>query len=620
LQAGPLQAFVQARITSFGRVFRRVVKPFLITGALACVLALVVVVAPALSARPYRPEPVQFSMPAGGEDALLGSAASRGGSGVVSKPLRAARRFNAVGLIWRGRVSEPEIAIRTRRNGGRWTRWSPMFTHVEDGPDPGTERAPRGVTSPSWAGEADWVQYRSSRRLPGLRLDFINVRGTATAADRARTAVRHVASAGAGALAALLAPGEAAAAAEPSMVSRAEWGGAKCRPRTSPEYGEVKVAFIHHTVNNNDYTRDEAADVVLAVCLYHRDSNGWNDIGYNFLVDRFGTLYEGRAGGTDEPIVGAQAVGYNAQSTGIANLGTFSDEGQSAAAIRSMAALIRWKLPLHGAPTTGTTTLVSTGGSSNRYPAGASVRLQRVSGHRDTGATECPGSALYAQLPELRRLVAGAEPAPGAITQLDAELVDRHVVPLGRPVGIAGSLTDESGVALGGQTVEVQSLVGRRWRTAATVVTDSSGAFSASVTPRRNRSLRARFEGSGELLPAVSAPVEVAVRPIIALTRAPALGATGRRTVLRGRVQPRKRSLWQVLQAKRGRRWLTVGVKRLPVRANGRFAGSFVPAGSTLYRYYVMSRPDSVTARGGSRKYTLRVPRARTRGGGVLAP
>ena len=595
------------------------VKPFLITSATACALALLVVAAPALSSHPYQPEPVQFSMPAAGEDALLGSA-SRRGAGVVSRPLRAPRRFNAVGLTWRGPVGEPGIAIRTRADGARWTRWSPMATHVEDGPDPGAERAPRGVTSPTWAGEADWVQYRSSRRLPGLRLQFVNVRGTATAADRAKTAVRRVASAGVTTLASALGPADADAAARPSMVSRRQWGASKCPPRSAPEYGEVRAAFVHHTVNNNDYTRDEAPDVVLAVCLFHRNTNGWNDIGYNFLVDRFGTIYEGRAGGTGEAIVGAQAVGYNNQSTGIANLGTFTSERQSPTAIRSLAALIRWKLPLHGAPTTGTTTLVSTGGSGNRYPAGRSVRLQRVSGHRDTGATSCPGDALYAQLPELRRLVAGAQPAPGAITQLDAEVESADTVPLGTPVELAGNLTDEQGTPLASQPVEVQALVGTRWRTSSTVTTDAQGEFSALVKPRRNRSLRASFSGSGDLLPTSSAPFAVAVRPIITLTRAPSEGATGARTVLRGLVQPRKRFVWQVLQARSGSRWLTVGAKRLTAARDGRFRGSFIPAGSALYRYYVMSRADSVTARAGSVKYQLRVPRGRTRGGDVVAP
>ncbi len=595
------------------------VKKLLVTSALVCALTLAVVAAPALSSRPYRPDPVQFSMSGAGEKDLLGNA-SRRGAGVVSRPLRTVKRFNAVGLTWRGRLAEPGIAIRTRIDGGGWTPWSAMSTHEEDAADPGDEPAPRGVTSPTWAGEADWVQYRSSRRLPGLRLQFINVRGTATAADRAKTAVRRAANAGIGTLASVLSAGSASAAAKPSMVSRAEWGAAKCQPRSGPEMGEVEAAFVHHTVNNNDYTRDEAPDVVLAICLFHRNTNGWNDIGYSFLVDRFGTLYEGRAGGTDKAVVGAHAVGYNAQSTGIANLGTFTEEEQSAASIRSMAALIRWKLPLHGVPTPGSVNLVSTGGSTNRYPAGRTVRLQRVSGHRDTGATECPGEALYAQLPELRRLVAGAQPEPGAITQLDAEVESADTVQLGTPVALNGRLTDEQGAPLAGQPVEVQALVGTRWRTSSTQTTDSQGGFSSLVKPRRNRSLRASYPGSGDLLPTFSAPVAVKVRPIVTLTRAPSTGITGKPTVLRGNVRPRKRSVSQVLQVRRGSRWLVVGVKSLRVARNGTFRGSFVPAGSTLYRYYVTARADTVTARAASPAFELRVSRARTRGGGVVAP
>ena len=241
----------------------------------------------------------------------------------------------------------------------------------------------------------------------------MNVQGTATAADRARTAVRQererrawLSLAGAGAD-----RGGPRRRARSRRSSRARTGARRqCPPRSAPDYGEVRAAFVHHTVNANDYTREEAPDVVLAICRYHRNSNGWNDIGYNFLVDRFGTIYEGRAGGIDQPVVGAQAQGYNAQSTGIANLGTFTSAEQTPEALHAMAALIRWKLPLHGAPTAGTTTLTSAGGSTNRFPAGRAVRLQRVIGHRDTGATACPGDALYAQLPELRRLVGDVRP------------------------------------------------------------------------------------------------------------------------------------------------------------------------------------------------------------------
>ena len=92
-----------------------------------------------------------------------------------------------------------------------------------------------------------------------------------------------------------------------------------------------------------------------------------------------------------------------------------------------MAALIRWKLPLHGVPTTGTTTLTSAGGATNRFPAGRAVRLRRISGHRDTGATACPGDALYAQLPELRALVGDVRPI-GTTTSLRGKVTAPRAV------------------------------------------------------------------------------------------------------------------------------------------------------------------------------------------------
>ena len=210
------------------------VKRFLITGAVACCLALLVVAAPALSFGTYRPEPVDFSMaaPAG---AVLGNPAVRG-EGVVSEPLRSPKRFNLVGLSWDGAGREPAIAVRSRTDGGDWTRWTPLAGEPADGPDPGVEgRAGTGVSSPTWVGEGDWVQYRASETLPGLRLRFVNVQGTATAADRVRTALRRGVNAGMVSLAAAARTAVAQAGGpQPAIVPRAGMGrgevpAAQCR-------------------------------------------------------------------------------------------------------------------------------------------------------------------------------------------------------------------------------------------------------------------------------------------------------------------------------------------------------------------------------------------------------
>jgi hypothetical protein len=363
--------------------------------AVAGVVA-VVIAAPALSARPYRPEPVRFSIPApaGG----LGAVSARG---FVSKPIAAPNRFNVVGFEWDGHA-EPAIAVRVRADGEDWGRWTTVPARPDGAPDPGSgEERGRGVSEPVWAGEADYVQFRMSNRPPGLRLHFINTTGTATAFDRVETRLRGALDDGLTALASLT----SAASGEsngPEMISRAAWGAEACRPRREPRVERVKVAFVHHTVTANRYSRAEAKAMVLGICQYHRDVNGWDDIGYNFLVDRFGRIFVGRAGGRDQAVLGAHAEGFNDQSTGVASLGRYGAKRLSRDGVRALARLIRWKLRHHGQPVEGTARTVSGGGATNRYPEGAIVRLRRISGHRDVSPTPCPGDRLYRQLREVR--------------------------------------------------------------------------------------------------------------------------------------------------------------------------------------------------------------------------
>ena len=152
---------------------------------------------------------------------------------------------------------------------------------------------------------------------------------------------------------------------------------------------------MHHTVSLNDYAPEESAAIVLSICRYHRNSNGWNDIGYKALVDKYGVLFEGRAGGLDQAVVGAQAQGFNAETAGIANIGDHTSAEATPETMAGLARYIRWKLGVHGQPLSGTVTLTSAGGSASRYPAGARVTVERVIGHRDTGHTACPGALLY---------------------------------------------------------------------------------------------------------------------------------------------------------------------------------------------------------------------------------
>jgi N-acetylmuramoyl-L-alanine amidase-like protein len=564
--------------------------------ALACLLAACAVAGPALSTSPYRPKAVDF------EVAPRAKPKATSARGLVSGHVRAPKRFNLVGIRWRGRA-EPRLSIRTRRNGRRWTRWARLDTHADDGPDAGTAERTRGVSSPAWVGEADQVQYRASRRLPGLRLHFVNVNGTATAADRALSAVRGAANTAVVSLGRALGAAPAGAqVAQPAIVPRAGWGASACPPRSPADYGTVQAAYVHHTVNLNDYSREEAPRIVLAICRYHRNSNGWNDIGYNFLVDRYGTIYEGRAGGINQAVVGAQAQGYNGQTTGIANIGTFSDVPQTPEGLQAMARLIRWKLPLHGVPTTGTTTLRSGGGSTNRYPSGALVRVERVIGHRDTGSTECPGNALYAQIPELRRLVAGAG---GPATGLTTKVFPRRLR-YGRAIRVTGDLLGVDGTPLAGRRLQAQVRLKRRWRTVALISTGADGHFNARLVMKVSRVVRTRFPGDSALPPAASPRTKVAVRPLFVLRAPPLRGRAGRRLRVRGRVRPAKRRIYLVLKERVRGRFRTVGVK--PVRPRrGRFSTWIEPAGRGLYRFHLVARADRSNALGRSRRYLVRV-------------
>jgi hypothetical protein len=166
--------------------------------------------------------------------------------------------------------------------------------------------------------------------------------------------------------------------------------------------------------------------------------------------------------------------------------------------------------------------------------------------------------------------------------------------------------------------VDVQALIGRRWRTVARASTSEGGEFSATVKPMRNRSLRARYAGGGGLRPATSPRFSVGVRPILSISRTARHASRSTRVVVRGRVRPRKARVYQVLQQKRGRRFRTVGTKAVRTRRDGRFRGTFVPARSGTYRFYVVARGDRSTARSATRKFTLRV--GRSRGGGAKAP
>ncbi|WP_078889911.1 peptidoglycan recognition protein family protein [Streptomyces maremycinicus] len=201
-------------------------------------------------------------------------------------------------------------------------------------------------------------------------------------------------------------------APEPPIRSRAAWGADESISPEAPEYNnDVKAVFVHHTDGANDYTCDQTPAIIRSIYAYHVQVSGWKDLGYNFLVDKCGTLYEGRKGGVDLPVFGAHTYGWNRESAAVAVIGDHTQTTASTAALTSVARLAAWKLGQYGADPAGTVQLTAGATQKNlsgrSFTAGSLYTFDRISGHRDGFNTECPGGLLYDQLPTVRTLAAG---------------------------------------------------------------------------------------------------------------------------------------------------------------------------------------------------------------------
>jgi hypothetical protein len=498
----------------------------------------------------------------------------------ASPKIATEHRFNLLGMRWRGRAL-PEIDVRVRRPGRRWSRWQELEVHDDHNPDPGHGERVSRSSDPLWVGSADGVQYRMSRQVRGLRLHFVNV---ASLRRRARPAQEP----------------------QPDVVTRAEWGASACPPRRSADYGSVKAVIVHHTVSLNDYAPADGPAMVLAICRFHRNSNGWDDIGYNALVDKYGVLYEGRAGGLDLPVIGAHAQGFNFETAGIASIGDHTRVGATAETLDAFARYIRWKLQVHAQPLSGPVELRSSGGSATKYPAGSTVVVERVIGHRDTGETACPGELLYAQLGDLRaRVAAGVTTVPSAATRLSATLAD-YRVDFGQVVPVTGLLSGPDGGPLPGEQVQVQVNGDGRWATSRRILSAADGTFATELKPRKRMYVRLRYPGRIELRGALSTRLLLRLHPVISLTRPWRRAAPGTRVPVRGSIGPRKRVVHLVLQQHVRGRYRTVGASAVRVRG-GRFTTSFVPAFRDRYRYSVVAKQDDDTDRGSTGWLPLQV-------------
>ncbi|MFF7565378.1 peptidoglycan recognition protein [Streptomyces pseudovenezuelae] len=392
--------------------------------------------------------------------ALKGTAA-----GKRELPRTETRQFSLLGVSWTGTAKQLEgrAQVRTRSSEtGEWTAWQDLETTIDPPEDPDERSGARGASEPLWVGPSDGVQVQvvhedgtTSTGLPkGLEVNLVDP-GIATAAEQRDTGddtdpaafavggTETPAPTGSESTSASPTPTDTATSAspsapatvsptatptptptattptappstvpEPTIVPRSGWGADESLSPDPSEYNaDVKAVFVHHTAGSNDYSCEESASIIRGIYAYHTQTEKWNDIGYNFLVDKCGTVFEGRKGGVDLPVLGAHTYGWNRESAGIAVLGDYTAAGASNAALTSVARIAAWKLGQYGVAPDSTVQLNAGATQKNfagtSFTAGTAYTFDRISGHRDGYATECPGSSLYAQLPTIRAWAAG---------------------------------------------------------------------------------------------------------------------------------------------------------------------------------------------------------------------
>jgi len=278
--------------------------------------------------------------------------------------------FKLIGFSWSG---GSDGQVRTRSEEGEWSDWSVLSSDMEHG----HAESESLVSEPIWVGSADGYEVAFPPGTTGLQAHIVS--------DGPK---RFTLSAGR----------SAEAQGTPPMIrTRSGWG-ARAPKEPNAVAGELKMAVVHHTgvVSHNDYEPADVPDLLRAVQAFHLDVRGWNDIGYNFLVDRFGRVWEGRDGGIDQAVVGSHALGSNIGSTGVVLIGETNQAAPTRLAIDGLAEFLGWKLFIHGVDP-GTEAVVYPNG-----PGGNPMSIPRIVGHRDLGSTSCPGDHAYSQLATIR--------------------------------------------------------------------------------------------------------------------------------------------------------------------------------------------------------------------------
>lgn len=370
--------------------------------------------------------------------------------------------YQTLGVTWDEMPDAPDVDVRVRTlTDGRWSAWSALDDESVH-PDAGTAEAARDVragTGSVWIDGASRVQVSfgaAAQEVEGVRIALVGpVDDVATAAASSgteaaaspdaesssrptgRTSRSTVERGVAQAVSVRTAVGA------PGIITRAGWGAAPQRCAFDVA-STLLASVVHHTAGPNSYSSvAEAMAQLRADQKYHQDARGWCDLGYNYVVDKWGNVYEGRAGSGERPVIGVHAGGFNTATVGISMLGDYSSLTPGAAQQESVARLIAWRMSAYHRDPGSTVGYTTLGGENSRYPAGTYLALPVVIGHRDVAFTACPGQAAYSLLGAIKQR---------ARALIGAQFVNPSLssgsVPIGGALNVNGGVTSTIGWSL----------------------------------------------------------------------------------------------------------------------------------------------------------------------------
>ena len=191
------------------------------------------------------------------------------------------------------------------------------------------------------------------------------------------------------------------------VTTRAEWGANASYMSWDPDYASAGHVVVHHTAGTNNYSAGQSASIVRGIYYYHAVTLDWGDIGYNFLIDKYGTVFEGRSGSVAAPAgemsVGAHARGVNTGTMGLSMMGDYSSVSPSDAQLSSVGKMAGWFLRRAGITDANGWAGLNVW-TTERYQAGSTISMPRILGHRDVGYTSCPGNVGYSKLGTIRTI------------------------------------------------------------------------------------------------------------------------------------------------------------------------------------------------------------------------